>query len=74
MKLIELGVRAGSLDADGSARAFRRACEARSSPDYSQQALATLGALAGGTAGPEEAVPSHLLRLDVAPDELPANQ
>ncbi|RPI10665.1 MAG: hypothetical protein EHM65_07870, partial [Acidobacteriales bacterium] len=40
VKLIELGFSAGSLNAPGSARAFRDVCAALSGPDYSARALA----------------------------------
>jgi hypothetical protein len=60
VKLIELGSRAGSLNAETAAGAFRRAL---SSPDYSIQAMAVLRAMTGESSDVDEAMPSHLLRL-----------
>jgi Ca-activated chloride channel family protein len=63
VKLIELGTAAGSLDAAGGARGFRRVCEALTAPDHSAQSLAALREIAGGADDLDEAVPAALLRL-----------
>jgi VWFA-related protein len=63
VKLIELGTRAGAIDAAGGERDFRRVCESLSAPDYSAQSLAALREIAGGADDLDEAVPATLLRL-----------
>jgi Ca-activated chloride channel homolog len=59
VKLIELGFSAGSLDAPGSARAFRDVCAALSGPDYSARALAEFQRLVG----PADSAAVAFLRL-----------
>jgi VWFA-related protein len=63
VKLLELGTKAGSIDAAGGARGFRRVCEALSAPDHSAQSLAALREIAGGADDLDQAVPATLLRL-----------
>jgi Ca-activated chloride channel family protein len=64
VKLIDLGTQAGSLDYAAAARAFRRACEALSAPDYNAESAAALREMLGGEENPDEAVPAVLLRLN----------
>jgi VWFA-related protein len=63
VKLVELGTASGALDSAAGARAFRRACEALSAPDFSGQAIAALKEMAGESAPLDGAVVSALLRL-----------
>jgi Ca-activated chloride channel family protein len=65
VELIVLASEAGSLDAAGGARWFRRACESLTANDYSAGALATLREMAGGGADLDEAL-AKLLKLDGA--------
>ena len=61
--LIELGTRAGTLDASQGAHDFQIVCESLSGPGYSGRAIAALREIAGGAADLDEAVPAGLLRL-----------
>ena len=63
VKLIELGARAGSLDAAAAAQAFTRVCTALAGPDPSTSALSVLREIAGGQGSVDEAVATRLLRL-----------
>jgi VWFA-related protein len=63
VKLIVLGVQAGSLNATQSAQAFAQACAAMRTPNPSASALAVLRALTPGATDLDEAVVSQLLRL-----------
>ena len=64
MALIVLGRKAGSLDADAGAAAFRHACEGLLAEDYSAKALAVLREIGGGDApNLDEGIAGHLLRL-----------
>jgi VWFA-related protein len=63
VKLIVLGVQAGSLDQGAAARAFARVCKDLAGPDPSPNALAALREIAGGQGSLDEAVATRLLRL-----------
>jgi Ca-activated chloride channel family protein len=60
VELIDRGMKAGSLDAAGSARAFERACELVAAG----KATDVLREMSGGTGDPRELVARNLLRLD----------
>jgi len=64
VKLIELGTRAGSLDAAAGARAFRAVCVSLAAQDHAAGALAALRSFAPGAGDLEEAVKTGLLRLN----------
>lgn len=66
VKLIVLGAEAGSLSNGQAAQAFRQACEAMRSPNPSLGAVETVRAMTGGAGGLDEALASHLLRLNGA--------
>jgi len=63
VKLIVLGVQAGSLNGSQAAQAFRQACEAMRSPNPSAGAIETVRAMAGDAAGLDEALAGQMLRL-----------
>lgn len=62
-ELLALGVKAGSLDPQESARAFKQICAAAMAPDHSTKAVQALREMAGGAQDLDEAVPNRLLRL-----------
>jgi VWFA-related protein len=64
VKLIELGMRSGVLDAAAGARAFRSVCESLAAPDHAAGALTALRSFAPGGGDLEEAVKTGLLRMD----------
>jgi Ca-activated chloride channel family protein len=66
VKLIVMGVQAGSVNNGQAAQAFQQACEAMRSANPSKDAIATLRSLAGGSGELENAVAGQLLRLSAA--------
>ncbi len=63
VKLIVLGVQAGSVSPADAARDFRLVCERLAAPDHPAGALRTLREIVGDGASLDEAVASRLLRL-----------
>jgi len=61
-----LGAQAGGLNAVQAAQAFQQTCEAMRSANPSAAALETLRGMVGGASDLDEAVASHLLRLNGA--------
>ena len=66
VKLIVLGTQAGSLNASQGAQAFRQVCEAMRSPNPSAGAIEAVREMGGGATDVDEALASHLLRLNGA--------
>jgi VWFA-related protein len=64
IELTALGVKAGSLDAQASAQAFRQACGIHHDEKFAANALAALRAMTGPEGSLDEAVPARLLGLD----------